>query len=206
MARRTTGRKPRSRGRKVVAALVTAGVAALLVQKGSDAGPDSSLKNCYDQLVGDACNDVWHRTQRVLGAHKPDTNDALHTAFLYVCVEKHYAAPPLCGAFRAKATRLKIDGWRYSRRFRDRESVVEPACPSPSGEDQTVSQEELDVLDDARRRLDTRSRLILDLAYQEDLTDVAIGGLLKPPLSAVRVGVLRRAAERELEGFLKRCQ
>jgi DNA-directed RNA polymerase specialized sigma24 family protein len=206
MAWRTAGRKPRSRGKKALGVLVLAAAAVLVVERASDAGPESSLKTCYEQLAGDGCNDVWHRTQRLLGTHKPDTDDALHTAFVYVCVEKKIEAPRLCDAFRAKATRLKAEDWRYSRSFRDQASAAAPACPAPTAEDEALSQAELDVIDDARARLDKQSRLILDLAYQDDLNDAAIGALLNPAVSAHRVRGMRRDAERELEGFLRRCR
>jgi len=176
------------------------------VSKGiDDSGSDESAANkCLAQLVGKECTYVWQRTLRALGAQDPSTNDALQTAFVYVCLQKRYEPVGLCSAFWQKAKGLKIDAWRYNRRFRDQPAEYEPACAVPSAEDQALTQEELNVLDDARRRLDERSRRILDLSYREDLTDAEIGAKVK--LSKDRVRTVRREAEKTLERFLKRCQ
>jgi len=211
MARPGKGRKPASRRRRIVRSLAGIAIAAVVVANGTgDPGSDESgAKKCYAHLVGDECIDVWNRTLNALGKHDPSTNDALQTAFIYVCMQKRYEPPGLCGAFRKKAERLRIDAWRYSRRFRDQPAEYEPACAVPSAEDQALTQEELDGLDDARRRLDDRSRRILDLKYRQgvkDVTDAAIGAQLEPKLSEVRVRVLRREAEQALERFLKRCR
>jgi RNA polymerase sigma factor (sigma-70 family) len=170
--------------------------------EGSNSG-ESAARVCYAQLAGKPCDDVWHRTQQVLGTRNPATNDALHAAYLYVCIQKTYAPPRLCGAFRVKAERLKIDAWRYTRRFLNQPDYTEPACATPSAEEQALTQEEINVLDHALGCLGERSRRIVHLAYWEDLTDPAIG--IQMRLSAVRVRVLRREAERELAEFLKRC-
>jgi RNA polymerase sigma factor (sigma-70 family) len=208
MARPGKGRKPASRRRRVVRSLAGIAIAAVVVANGTgDRDSDESGANkCFAHLVGEKCTDVWHGTLKALGRHDPSTHDALQSAFIYVCMQKRYELPGLCGAFRKKAERLKIDAWRYTRRFRDQPAEYEPACPLPSAEEQALTQEELDLLDDARRRLDDRSRRILDLAYRQDLTDAAIGAQLKPELSEVRVRVLRREAEQALETFLERCR
>jgi RNA polymerase sigma factor (sigma-70 family) len=179
---------------------------SLDVEKANEAtrAGESAASICYSQLAGDPCDDVWHRTQRDLGNGNADTNDALHTAFLYVCVQKTYAPPKLCGAFRRKAERWRIDAWRRTRHFRDQPAEAEPACPLPSPEDQAITQEELDLLDDASARLDKRSGQIVHLAYWEGLTDAVIATQLG--LSTVRIRVLRREAEKRLQYFLLRCR
>jgi DNA-directed RNA polymerase specialized sigma24 family protein len=173
----------------------------------ADDKPSSSpLRSCYEELTGDACDDVWNRTLEALGRDTPAAREAVHDALLYVCASRAYAPPNLCAAFHNRAARLKADGARYQRRLRDQTASPAPACPAHTPEDRAISQEELNLLYDALARIDPRSRQIIELAYAEQLTDAVIGTRLVPALSTVRVRGLRREAEQDLRALLARCR
>jgi RNA polymerase sigma factor (sigma-70 family) len=206
MVRARRQRKPPSRRARILGSVGAIAVATLVVGKGHEPPTaDASIAQaCFAKLTGAACDDVWHRTLSVLQKYGPGARDAVHTAFVYVCIDRKYEPPALCGAFRNKAERLRIDAWRYTRRFRDEPAAYDLACPVPSAEYEALKSEEVDQLDNARSQLDGRSREILDLAYGADLTDAKIAARIG--LSTVRVRVLRRAAEQRLQAILARCQ
>ena len=53
-------------------------------------------------------------------------------------------------------------------------------------QDSAISQEDLNLLYDARARIVPRSRQIVELAFGEQLTDAIVGTRLVPALSTVR--------------------
>lgn len=154
---------------------------------------------CLEQLQGGDCRSVWARAVETFG-----NGDEVQQAFFYSCIERELRAPRLCSTFMSKVRGLRVDAYRYSRKFKDRPDVEAPRCPVPTAEEAIMSQEELDNLDHAKALLDERERGILDLAYRQGLTDKEIGHKLL--LSEVRVRVLRRDAERALKRNLESCR
>ncbi len=165
---------------------------------GEPGGP--SGEDCYRQLTGDGCGDVWTRTHRGLGLSDPGSEDALQGAFLYVCLLRRYAPPRLCGAFALKAQGLKRDLYRYDRRRCD----LDPPCPMPTPEDQTMSAEEQALLLRAECELGDRERQILELKYKRGKTDAEIAA--EVGISEVHARRLRHAAEAALAEKLQRCR
>jgi RNA polymerase sigma factor (sigma-70 family) len=168
-------------------------------------GVESDATACFEMLSGPACSNVWGRTKQMLeNLDRANADDALQAAYLYVCLQNSYEPEKLCGIFRDKAKWLVIDSWRYTRRFRDEPDAGEPACGLPSPNDAAMTQQERDVLDDAFKRLDERSRRILTRKYVGGLTDPAIGKELG--LSRHTVRALRGDALKALKPFLQRCR
>jgi RNA polymerase sigma factor (sigma-70 family) len=162
-------------------------------------------EECYADLIGAACEDVWHRTEAALERRNPTmAEDALQEAFYYVCLQRSYRPPPLCGAFRMKAGALVVDSWRYERKFRDDPDAGEPACALPSPEEAALTQGELDLLDAALAKIDARSRKILELTYVGGLKNDAIAK--RVGLSEGRVRAERSKALRKLAQILQRCR
>jgi RNA polymerase sigma factor (sigma-70 family) len=162
------------------------------------------LHACYDELVGDGCEQVWQRARNALAGRDRQPEDALHGAFLYVCASRKMRAPASCGTFWLKAYGLSTAALQYTHYYRDEPNFPPPTCPMPTPDTQAMSQQELDLLEHARAQLPERSRYILDLAYRDGLTDAQIGAKLG--LSTVRVRVVRREAENELQGKLQDCR
>jgi RNA polymerase sigma factor (sigma-70 family) len=178
-------------------ALVAREERALILEDGALALADQSpSEQCLANLMGPACDNVWKRAQG-FGA------DAVHSAFIYTCLERQLRGPRLCSSFILKARHLRVDEHRYERRFRDAD-LDSPACALPSSDEEPLAQAELDVLDNAFARLEERERRILTMAYGEGLYDRLIGTQLG--LSETRIRVLRRAAEKKLKANLESCQ
>lgn len=154
---------------------------------------------CLAQLKGDECRGVWQRAINEFGL-----GDEVQKAFIDVCIKKELSPPRVCGAFYRKVERLRIDAWRYSRRFRDDPTLDDPPCALPTDDDAMMSQAELDNLDHAQAHLEHREQKIIDLAYAKDQTDAEIAAELG--LSAVHVGRLRRAIQKKLKANLESCQ
>lgn len=164
---------------------------------GNDGG--GGLQECFEQLRGPACGRVWQKAEQGFGA-----GDEIQQAFVYVCAQRQMRPPELCGSFLLKAQGLKRDAWRYDQRVESVLNRISVPCPVPTPPDEYMSRQELLLLRRARAALDERSRRILQLAYEEELTDKEIAEELG--LSTVRVRVLRREAEKALKEKLQDCR